>query len=193
MSAIFGEFLTFPQAKGPEVRLRVFGDEHYARYENANGYSVVYDQVVGRFCYARLLANRFVSTKVSSDQTPPSGIVRHLQESLSVRQAKAEERRLLHVAPGIVNRIKVSVDIKHTYIGDLRVELNSPTGRRALLHARQGGAQDDLVQTFDSASPGQLSNLIGQPAQGVWLLRVADLDRRDEGTLRKWSLEIETA
>ena len=34
MSAIFGEVLTFGQENGPDVRLRVFGDEHYARYEN---------------------------------------------------------------------------------------------------------------------------------------------------------------
>ena len=34
MSAIFGEILTFGQPNGPDVALRVFGDEHYARYEN---------------------------------------------------------------------------------------------------------------------------------------------------------------
>ena len=30
MSAIFGELLNYPQEQGPEVRLRVFGDERYA-------------------------------------------------------------------------------------------------------------------------------------------------------------------
>ena len=32
MSAIFGETLTFGQANGPDIRLRVTGDEFYARY-----------------------------------------------------------------------------------------------------------------------------------------------------------------
>jgi len=32
MSSIFGEFLTFPQEKGPELQLRVYGDEFYSRH-----------------------------------------------------------------------------------------------------------------------------------------------------------------
>ena len=32
MSAIFGEALTFGQANGPDIMLRVFGDENDARY-----------------------------------------------------------------------------------------------------------------------------------------------------------------
>ena len=101
MSAIFGEFLTFPQERGPEIRLRVLGDEHYARYENADGFTVVYDESVGKFCFADVLANRLVSTQVPCDQPPPGGLVRHLQESLAVRQAKVEERRLTHMPPGM--------------------------------------------------------------------------------------------
>jgi hypothetical protein len=30
MSAIFGEILTLGQQNGPDVQLKVFGDEHYA-------------------------------------------------------------------------------------------------------------------------------------------------------------------
>ena len=48
MSAIFGETLTFGQSNGGDVRLKVFGDEHYARYEDLNGYTVVYDNEMGR-------------------------------------------------------------------------------------------------------------------------------------------------
>lgn len=95
-------------------------------------------------------------------------------------------------SPGIVRRVQVGVDIEHSYIGDLRVELVSPTGRRTLLHSRQGGSRDDLVMAYDSRSPGQLSSLVGQPAQGTWLLRVTDLARQDVGTLRRWTLELET-
>jgi hypothetical protein len=56
MSSIFGEFLTFPQEKGPEVQLRVYGDEFYSRYENIDGYTVVYDQDHGLYCYALLIS-----------------------------------------------------------------------------------------------------------------------------------------
>lgn len=98
MSAIFGEVLTLGQPSGSEVRLRVFGDEHYARYESLDGYTVVLDSGSGRFCYAALQGNRLRSTGVPLDQAPPSGLVRHLQESPAARQARTEERRLARAA-----------------------------------------------------------------------------------------------
>ena len=73
------------------------------------------------------------------------------------------------------------------------VELFSPAGRRAALHARQGGSQDDLVASYDSDRPGELSSLVGQPMQGNWVLRVSDRAQGDVGRLRKWSIEIESA
>lgn len=99
MSAIFGELLSFTQEHGADVRLRVFGDEHYARYEDVEGYTALYDEGRGQFCYADLAGNRFVSTGVPLDQPPPQRIVRHLQESLAVQRAKVEERALLHHPP----------------------------------------------------------------------------------------------
>ena len=89
--------------------------------------------------------------------------------------------------------MKIHVDIAHTYIGDLVVELFSPAGRRAVLHAREGRSKDDLIVDYDSDRPGELSTLVGQPMQGNWVLRVSDHDARDEGTLRKWRIEIDGA
>ncbi len=94
---------------------------------------------------------------------------------------------------GTVGQIKVKVDIKHTYIGDLRVTLTSPANRTAVLHARLGGSADDLVATFDSATPGILADMLGQPFKGNWVLNVSDRASQDRGTLRKWSLELKSA
>lgn len=94
---------------------------------------------------------------------------------------------------GVVQHIKVSIDIEHTYIGDLRVTLTSPTGTSTVLHARSGGAADDLVKFYDSASPGMLMSMVGQAMQGVWTLSVADRAKRDVGKLRRWSIELSTA
>lgn len=99
MSAIFGELLNFPQENGSDVRLRVFGDEHYARYENIDGYTVIYDRAQGQFCYADLAGNHLVSTGVTLDYPPPPNVVRHLQESQAVKLARIEERALLHRVP----------------------------------------------------------------------------------------------
>jgi len=98
MSAIFGETLTFGQANGPDIQLKVFGDELYARYENLSGYTFVYDAELGKFCYARLTAGAFRSTGVSSDRPPPPGVVRHLQESAGAIRAKTESRRVRRTA-----------------------------------------------------------------------------------------------
>ena len=89
MSAIFGELLTFGQENGPDIRLRVFGDEHYARYETVDGYTVVYDEGIGQFCYARLAAGAFRSTGMPASGAPPAGLVRHLQETQPVTEVKA--------------------------------------------------------------------------------------------------------
>ena len=79
MTAIFGEILTFAQSNGPEIKLKVSGDEFYARYEDVNGYSAVYDAELGLFCYARLAAGTFRSTGVPLSEPPPVGLPRHLQ------------------------------------------------------------------------------------------------------------------
>lgn len=94
---------------------------------------------------------------------------------------------------GIVGRIVVSVDISHPCRKDLTVTLTAPTGRRAVLHARLGGDEDDLVAVYDSASPGTLTDMVGQPVQGDWMLTVADLARRDVGRFNRWRLELTPA
>jgi len=95
---------------------------------------------------------------------------------------------------GTVRQLKVSVDITHTYIGDLRLELVSPAGRSVVLHSQLGGGQDNLIVTYDSATPlSPLSSLVGQSMQGNWTLRVADLAAVDVGKLNKWSLELSPA
>src|SRR5215510_3443313 len=98
MSGIFGEILTFGQTNGPDIQLKVFGDELYARYEDLNGYSTVFDSDVGLFCYARLAAGAFRSTGVALTMPPPAGLPRHLQEAPETIKAKTASRRLRRTA-----------------------------------------------------------------------------------------------
>ncbi|MGI6856888.1 M6 family metalloprotease domain-containing protein [Mesorhizobium sp. 1B3] len=91
---------------------------------------------------------------------------------------------------GTVAELKVSVDIKHSYIGDLRVVLTSPAGRSTVLHPQLGGSADNLITTYSSAVPGILDDMVGQPIMGVWTLNVSDRARVDVGKLRKWSIEL---
>ncbi len=75
----------------------------------------------------------------------------------------------------------VDVTIRHTYEGDLEVDLVSPAGRVYVLHDRTGGSADDVVGTFPVT-------LTSEPLNGTWRLRVDDDARGDTGTLDTWSI-----
>ena len=92
---------------------------------------------------------------------------------------------------GTVSRIRVGVNITHTYIGDLLVVLQSPLGRRAILHAQLGGSDDDLVSTYDSSTPGELATMVGQPMHGDWVLTVIDRAAQDVGVLEKLAPRVD--
>ncbi|NHN38732.1 M6 family metalloprotease domain-containing protein [Pseudomaricurvus alcaniphilus] len=91
---------------------------------------------------------------------------------------------------GTVQALAVEVDIEHTYIGDLRLELLAPSGQRTLLHDRAGGRTRNLLLQLSSGNSAALAALTGEPVQGNWVLRVADLEGLDTGTLRRWSLQL---
>lgn len=88
MSAIFGERLIFGQQIGPDLELRVFGDEFYARYETLDGYTVVYDLDRGQYCYAVLQSGRFVSSATPVSKPVPYGMRRHIKEKKTVRNSR---------------------------------------------------------------------------------------------------------
>ena len=90
-----------------------------------------------------------------------------------------------------ISQIKVSVDITHTYRGDLCVILIAPSGTTVILHNRKGSKEDDIKCVFDDISTPQLRNLIGQSITGNWTLQIQDLARIDTGVLNNWGLEIE--
>ncbi|MDJ0705568.1 MAG: proprotein convertase P-domain-containing protein [Leptolyngbyaceae cyanobacterium MO_188.B28] len=91
---------------------------------------------------------------------------------------------------GKVKMLKVEVDITHTYIGDLQVELQAPSGKRVMLHNRSGRANRDLKETYRIDTTPDLANLNGEPINGDWRLNVRDLASRDIGRLNRWTLEI---
>jgi hypothetical protein len=93
MSALFGQRVTVPQERGPDIDLRVWGDEFYARHETLDGYAVVEDPNLGLYAYARLEDGRYVSTGVPISEPPPPDLPKHLEESRTVRAAKAERKR----------------------------------------------------------------------------------------------------
>jgi carboxypeptidase D len=91
-----------------------------------------------------------------------------------------------------VDQVQVDVDISHTYIGDLRITLFSPSGTAVILHNRTGSGTDDIRGTYgDDLVPAEpLSALAGEPADGPWQLEIQDMAGGDTGTLNAWTLQI---
>ena len=76
---------------------------------------------------------------------------------------------------------RVGVNIVHTYIGDLKVDLIAPDGSVYVLHNRSGGSADNINTTYTV-------NLSTELLNGTWKLRVNDNYRGDTGYIDSWSL-----
>ncbi|MFB6628745.1 M4 family metallopeptidase [Streptomyces sp. NPDC056362] len=77
--------------------------------------------------------------------------------------------------------LKVGVDIVHTYIGDLIVDLIAPDGSVYNLHNRAGGSADNINQTYTVNASSEVAN-------GVWKLRVQDKASVDTGYINSFKL-----
>jgi extracellular elastinolytic metalloproteinase len=94
---------------------------------------------------------------------------------------------------GSVGALRVGLDVTHTYVGDLRVNLTAPSGQQATLHDREGAGSDNLIGTLSSDSDAALQGLVGEQIAGEWRLSVVDLDGQDVGKLNEWWIEITRA
>ena len=90
---------------------------------------------------------------------------------------------------GQIKDIKVTVDISHTYIGDLTVTLTSPSLKTITLHNGTGGSSENIQTEYRMTSHPQLDNLMGEDINGTWKLAVADLCGMDVGKLNRWEIE----
>lgn len=85
---------------------------------------------------------------------------------------------------GQIGALAVSLDITHSYIGDINVILENPAGDIVILVDGSSSSDDDLSETF------VVPDFDGTDAQGTWTLHVWDEAKYDEGTLNEWSLEV---
>ena len=113
---------------------------------------------------------------------------------------------------GTISRLRVHLNLTHTYDRDLVITLTGRDGTVVTLARNVGGAADHLTNTiFDDAAvlgiqdeiasapftgsyrPTEpLARLLGGTAAGEWTLKIEDTAQGDGGQLLSWSLEIET-
>lgn len=82
-------------------------------------------------------------------------------------------------------KVIVSLNITHTFIGDLIVTLTAPDGKVVTLHSRAGGSADNIIKSYEVTS-----SLGGVIQAGAYKLSVKDVFARDVGNLESWSIEF---
>ncbi len=108
----------------------------------------------------------------------------------------------------IINDVNVTIDLNHTFDGDLTIKLIAPDGSEVMLADRVGGSGDNFTNTVfddDATTPiangtapftgtytpaGNLSDFEGMSTLGEWTLYVEDNANFDGGTLNSWSLQL---
>ena len=86
--------------------------------------------------------------------------------------------------PGDTSSVSIGVNITHTRISDLKVDLLAPDGTVVNLHKRTGGNSENINRTYERVFDGT-------GIAGDWVLRVRDRANQDIGTLNGWTLAIE--
>jgi subtilisin-like proprotein convertase family protein len=128
---------------------------------------------------------RFALVAVLGDggTTPPSNNTFSSTTAVSIpdNSATGATSAIDVTGTGSIGGLSVRVDIAHTYIGDLIVELRH-NGQVRRLHNRTGGGTDNLQSEF------QVTEFNGTSMGGRWELFVSDNARSDTGRINSWSL-----
>ncbi|MEV2251825.1 M28 family metallopeptidase [Streptomyces sp. NPDC050147] len=78
--------------------------------------------------------------------------------------------------------LKADVDIRHTWRGDVVVDLLAPDGTAYRLKNSSGNdSADNVIATYTV-------NASSEPANGAWKLRVQDVAAQDTGYINSWKL-----
>lgn len=118
---------------------------------------------------------------------------------------------------GTISDINLTVDIDHTFIGDIQLELTSPDGTTGIIYVPNACGSDVLNVTFDDESPNcfnlcadfgsggstrtlsclgpafttdDLSIFDGENVSGTWTLFASDNFGFDSGVLNGFSIEV---
>ncbi|MFE5597060.1 S8 family serine peptidase [Streptomyces sp. NPDC056549] len=126
---------------------------------------------------------RVDALKAVGGSTPPAGAYFENLTDVAIADNATVESSL--TVSGVTGNapatLKVGVDIKHTYIGDLKVDLVAPDGSVYTLHNRTGSGTDNIAQTYTVNASSEVAN-------GVWKLRVNDNASQDTGKIDAWNL-----
>ncbi|MBF0361195.1 MAG: proprotein convertase P-domain-containing protein [Oligoflexia bacterium] len=91
-----------------------------------------------------------------------------------------------------LTKVSVVVRVTHTYIGDLRIVLQTPSGKKVTLHNKEGSSSDniDCIYGETCTSKEDLNAVINDSSEGDWKLFVSDEQNADTGTLDAFAIKF---
>lgn len=147
---------------------------------DADGHSPLYG-------YGRVNARKAV--ELARPPQPAYTAIHTAVQDVAIKDQKTVTLDLQIADTKPVADVAVSVELEHTYIGDLVIEIRAPGGT-VTLQSRTGGGADNLNKRYDTVSTPGLADLTGKNPKGTWTLAISDKARRDTGTLRRFSVEL---
>jgi subtilisin-like proprotein convertase family protein len=150
------------------------------------------------------------------DVSATSTVIASTDVPKPIEDFKTTKSQIVVTDPGSVFNVELTLDLTHTFVGDLEAYLTSPSGRQVLLFSHDGGQYNDFhnltfsdngarsISTIgfndlpytgiwqpDGLSFGHgLSYFGGENAAGIWTLSITDSEAGDEGILNSWSLNF---
>ena len=144
-----------------------------------------------KYGFGRLNAETAVRLALSTDGPATVRIEKSFTEPIVDFQTATVELDVTETTA--LAGILVSIDIEHTYIGDLVVKLIPPDAMAAqpvVLHNRKDGRTQNLRRSYDAVVAPGLAAYVGKSAKGTWKLEVQDEERIDTGMIRQFGLEL---
>ncbi|MFC9324494.1 M28 family metallopeptidase [Kitasatospora sp. NPDC057015] len=151
---------------------------HQSCDTSANINDVALDRMSDAIAYA-------LWTLGTGTTTPPTGTVFENTADVSVPDNGAAVTSSVTVTGRTGNApaaLAVGVDIKHTYRGDLVIDLVAPDGSTyRLKNSSSSDSADNVVTTYTVNASSEVAN-------GTWKLKVQDVAAQDTGYIDSWKL-----
>jgi secreted trypsin-like serine protease len=114
---------------------------------------------------------------------PPGKVFENL-DNVSIPDAGAavySNVTVTGIAGNAPSTLKVGVDIKHTYSGDLVIDLVAPDGSTYRVKSSSNSSTPNVVATYTVNASSEVAN-------GTWRLKVQDVYSQDTGYVDAWRL-----
>lgn len=150
---------------------------------DANGHSALYG-------YGRVNARRAVELALPGTGAGTRVVTTTARGTVAIRDHKTSKLAVDVAETAPIKSLRIDVEIEHTYIGDLNIQLKAPGAPAVLLHNNTGGGLDNLRVRYDIVNTPALSQLTGKSLAGKWTLIVKDTARGDIGTIKAITIEL---